>query len=135
MPDNFVDTNVLLYLTSDRPGRAERVEEVIGQDCVISVQVLNEVANVTRRRMQFSWTDTHELLTVIRGLLPVIPVTLTMHESGLALAERYRYSVYDSMLLAAALESDCSTFWSEDLQHDQIIDGRLRIIDPFRTPT
>jgi predicted nucleic acid-binding protein len=50
----------------------------------------------------------------------------------LTLAERYNLSVYDAMIAASALAAECDTLWSEDMQHGMRIDGRLRIIDPFR---
>ena len=59
------------------------------------------------------------------------PVTLKTHETGLALAERYRLSIYDGMIAAAALLAGCDRLWSEDMQDGLVIDGRLRIADPF----
>lgn len=132
MPGSFFDTNVLLYIASSDPAKAERAEAVIGRGGAISVQVLNEIANVARRKMRMSWQDTHVLLSLLRGLLTVHSVTVETHETGLALAERYNLSIYDAMILAAALHADCDTLWSEDMQHGMAIDGRLRIANPFR---
>lgn len=47
------------------------------------------------------------------------------------LGERYGYSYFDSLMLASALEQGCSILYSEDMQHGQILEGGLRIIDPF----
>jgi predicted nucleic acid-binding protein len=58
MPGSFFDTNVLVYLLSGDAGKADVVEEALSQGGIISVQVLNELANVTRRKMRFSWQDT-----------------------------------------------------------------------------
>jgi predicted nucleic acid-binding protein len=99
---------------------------------VISVQVLNEITNVARRKMGLSWTETRAFLSMIRGLLPVQPLTIEIHETGLALAERYRLSIYDAMIAASALHADCDTLWSEDLHDGIVLDGRLRIANPFR---
>src|SRR5207244_2898969 len=89
MPGSFLDTNVLLYIASVDPAKANRAEELIGAGGVISVQVLNEIANVARRKMGMSWTETRAFLSMIRGLLPAQPLTIDIHETGLALAERY----------------------------------------------
>lgn len=132
MPGNFFDSNVLLYLASNDPAKADRAETVVGRGGAISVQVLNEIANVTRRKARMSWQDTHALLALLRGLLTVHSVTVETHETGLALAERYNLSIYDAMIVAAALHADCDTLWSEDMQHGMAIDGRLRIANPFR---
>ncbi len=132
MPGNFFDTNVLLYVASGDTAKAERAEALIGSGGTISVQVLNEIANVARRKTRLSWHDTHALLSLLRGLLTVQSVTVETHETGLALAERYNLSIYDAMIVAAALDADCDSLWSEDMQHGMAIDGRLRIANPFR---
>ena len=132
MPASFFDTNVLVYIASADSAKADRAEAAIAAGGVISVQVLNELANVARRKMQMSWTETHALLTMLRGLLTVHPLTLETHEIGLELAERYGFSTYDAMIAASALHAGCDTLWSEDMQHDMVVDEGLRIVNPFR---
>jgi predicted nucleic acid-binding protein len=132
MPGSFFDTNVVMYLASGDPTKADRTESLIAGGGIISVQVLNEVANVARCKMRLSWEQTHAFLSTVRALLPVEPLTIETHETGLVLAERYRLSTYDSMIAAAALLADCDTLWSEDLQNGMLIDTRLRIANPFR---
>ena len=131
MPGRFFDTNVLLYLASGDGAKADRAEAVVAEGGAISVQVLNEAANVARRKMRLSWSDTHAFLTMIRDLLPVHPQTLRTHDVGLSLAERHGFSIYDAMIVAAALEADCDVLWSEDMHDGMVIDGRLRIANPF----
>jgi predicted nucleic acid-binding protein len=133
MPGSFIDTNVLVYIASGEPAKADRAEQILGGGGTISVQVLNELANVLRRKMRMSWTEVHDFLSIIRELLPVSPITLDIHDAGLALAERYDLSTYDAMIAAAALHADCDTLWSEDMQHGLLIDDRLRVANPFRT--
>jgi predicted nucleic acid-binding protein len=82
--------------------------------------------------MRLSWDDTAALLGPVRELLTVRPLTVETHASGLALAERYRWSVYDGMIAAAALEAGCKALWSEDLQHGMKLGEGLRIANPFR---
>ncbi|MGQ0585110.1 MAG: PIN domain-containing protein [Reyranella sp.] len=132
MPGSFFDTNVLLYVVSCDLEKADQAEKIVGSGGTISVQVLNEIANVTRRKTRMSWQDTHAFLSLLRGLLTVHPVTVETHETGLALAERYNLSIYDAMIAASALHADCDTLWSEDMQHGMALDGRLRIANPFR---
>ena len=132
MPASFFDSNVLLYVAARDPDKADKAEQILALGGSISVQVLNEVANVARRKMRLGWSETHEFLSLVRGLLVVHPVTIETHEDGLALAERYGLATYDAMIAAAALRADCDTLWSEDLQHGMLLDGRLRVLDPFR---
>jgi predicted nucleic acid-binding protein len=134
MPGSFFDTNVMVYVASGDPAKADRAEELIGAGGTISVQVLNEIANVARRKMGLSWTETRAFLSMIRGLLPVQPLTVEVHETGLALAERYGLSTWDAMIAASALHAHCDTLWSEDMEDGFVLDDRLRIVNPFHAP-
>ena len=126
----FFDTNVLLYLLSEEAGRADRAEGLLAAGGVISVQVLNEFASVASRKIGLSFSQIRELLATIRTACTVKPVDIATHEQGIALAERYRYSVYDSLILAAALQAGCHVLYSEDLHDGQRING-LTIRNPF----
>jgi predicted nucleic acid-binding protein len=106
MPGSFFDTNVLIYLTSGGPARADRVETIISNGGTISVQVLNELANVARRKMRLSWKDTRAFLFMFRGLLSVSPLTAKIHEEGVTLAERYTLSIYDALIVPSALDAN-----------------------------
>jgi predicted nucleic acid-binding protein len=132
MPGSFFDTNVLIYLASEDAAKADRAEAVISDGGAISVQVLNELTNFARRKMRMSWQETHAFLSLLRGLLNVHPLAVETHETGLALAERYNLAIDDAMIAASALDADCDTLWSEDMQHGMVIDGRLRVVNPFR---
>jgi predicted nucleic acid-binding protein len=132
MPVSFFDTNVLVTLASGHVSKADRAEATFAGGGSISVQVLNELANVARRKMQMSWDETHAFLDMLRGLLTVHPITVEIHETGLQLAERYGLSIYDSMIAASALLAGCDTLWSEDMHHGMKLDKGLRIANPFR---
>jgi predicted nucleic acid-binding protein len=132
MPASFFDTNVLLYIASGEPVKAERSEALIGAGGTISSQVLSEIANVARRKMRMSWDEAETFLFSLRGLLSIEPVTIETHERGLALARRYGLPIYDAMIAASALSADCDTLWSEDMRDTLLIDGRLRVSNPFR---
>lgn len=132
MPGSFFDTNVLVYLASGDPVKADQAEMAIAAGGATSVQVLNELSNVARRQMRLSWMETHTFLSTLRGLLTVHPVTVETHETGLALAERYNFSIFDAMIVASALHAGCDTLWSEDMQHEMALDEGVRIANPFR---
>lgn len=132
MPGSFFDTNVLVYSATDDPLKGDRAGAVIREGGTISVQVLNEFANVARIKLRRTWRETHEFLSLARQLLDVRPVTIRIHEAGLELAERYGFATYDAMIVAAALDADCSVLWSEDMQDGMLVEDRLRIVDPFR---
>jgi predicted nucleic acid-binding protein len=125
----FFDTNVLLYLiTVD--ARAEKAETLLKAGGVISVQVLNEFASVASRKYKLTWPEVREALATIRAGCEVIPLTVEVHETGLAIAEQYGFSFYDSLILAAAVEAKCRMVYSEDMQNGQVVQG-VTIRNPF----
>ena len=132
MPGSFFDTNVLIYIASGDVAKADRAEALIAGGGAISVQVLNEAASIARRKMRLSWAETDALLNGFCGLLTIHPLTLETHETGRRLAPRYGFSLYDAMIVAAALSAGCATLWSEDMQHGHEVEG-LRIINPFKS--
>ncbi len=129
----FVDSNVALYLLYANEKKANRAETVIGNGVTISVQVLNEVANVSRRKLKMSWSETNELLNGLRAVCKIEPLTIETHTRGLAVAERYGLSLYDAMIVAAALLAGCNTLFSEDRQDGLKINRRPQIRNPFES--
>lgn len=132
MPGNFFDSNVLLYIASSDSAKADQAVAAVARGGAISVQVLNEIANVARRKMRMSFAKTHTFLNMLRGLLTVHSLTVEDHETGLRLAERYGFSTYDAMIAASALHAGCDRLWSQDLQHGMQLEEGLQILDPFR---
>ncbi len=129
----FFDSNVLIYAMVSGDPRRERAQELVAQGGVISVQVLNELVAVTRRKMRMPWEDVIEALNSVRILFPSpVAITIDTHREALAIAERYGYGIYDALMLAAALEARCAILYSEDMQDGQVIDGRLTVRNPFQ---
>ena len=129
--DRFFDTNVLLYLLSADDSKADRAEAALSSGGVVSVQVLNELASVTTRKLNMSIAETRESLAVIRAVCKVVPVDEETHDKGLEIVERYGLSVYDAMIVASALLEGCETLLSEDMQDGQVLDGQLTVRNPF----
>jgi predicted nucleic acid-binding protein len=130
--EQFIDTNVLLYLLSADAAKADRVEETLAAGATISVQVLNEFAAVALRKLGMTAAEVRDALEPIMAICEVLPITVETHQRGLQIAERYRFSIYDALIIAAALDAGCSTLYTEDLQDGQIIDDALTIRNPFR---
>lgn len=127
----FVDTNVLLYLLSEDARKADLAEAVLAGRILISVQVLNEFANVARRKFMLEWPEVVEALADIRRFAEVRPVTAETHDLGISLAQRYQLSVNDAMIAAAALEAGCRILVSEDFQHGLRLQGQVTVRNPF----
>lgn len=129
--DAFFDTSVLLYLLSEDAAKADRVEELLAARGTISVQVLNEFAAVSLRKLKMPLSEVKEILGTVRAVCDVVPLTVETHDRALAIVARYGFSLYDALLVAAALIADCRRLYCEDLQHDQLIERQLRVVNPF----
>lgn len=127
----FVDTDVLLYLVSADEAKAARAEQLLAGRIVISVQVLDEFANVARRKQRLQWSAIDAVLAGVRHFSDVRALTVEDHERAIALASRHQLSVYDALIVASALHADCELLWSEDLRHGQRFGGRLTVRNPF----
>jgi predicted nucleic acid-binding protein len=131
MPGSFLDSNVLLYMATEDDAKAERSSQLLRSECVVSVQVLNEIANVLRLKRKLPWERVREFLGVVEELASVMPLDVDCHKIGMNVAEHYGFSIYDSMIVAAALQADCDILYSEDMQHGQTIDALLTVVNPY----
>jgi predicted nucleic acid-binding protein len=127
----FLDTNVLLYAFNPDDARSASAQQLIAPGAVISVQVLNEFVSVARRKLRLPWT---EILPALSAIALVIPepksVTSGIHRVAIDLSLAHGYHIYDSLIIASALEAGCTVLYSEDLQ-DGHVEG-LTIRNPFR---
>ena len=127
----FFDTSMLFYLLSDDAIKADCVEQLLAEKGVVSVQVLNEFAAVALRKLRLPIADIREILGTVRAVCSVAPLTEATHDRGLAVCERYKFSLYDSMMIASALNAGANVLYSEDLHQGQVIDRQLRVVNPF----
>ena len=128
----FFDTNILVYVVGQKDERTSKAEALVANGGVISVQVLNELASVSRRKLGLSWEDIGDALAALRVLCPsATPLTTDTHDAGLRIAAKYGFPFYDALIAAAALEAECTTLYSEDFQDGQVIEGRLTVRNPF----
>lgn len=129
--ESFFDTSALLYLLSADSHKADRIEGLLAAGGTISVQVLNEFSAVALRKLAMPVPEVREILATVRAVCRVEPVTTETHDRALVILERYGFAFYDSVLIAAALIAGCRRLYCEDLQHGQLIDRQLRVINPF----
>jgi predicted nucleic acid-binding protein len=129
--ESFFDTSVLLYLLSAEGQKADRVEELLEESGVISVQVLNEFTAVAFRKLKMPLSEIRDVLDTVRAICRTNSLNVEDHDRGVAVADRYGFSFYDSVIVASALRAGCKTLYSEDLQHRQVIDRQLTVINPF----
>lgn len=127
----FFDTNTLLYLLSSDNKKADWVSKNLQQHNVISVQVLNEFTSASLRKIKISNAELDEFLDLFTSTFQVRSLDIDTFETGVMVSRRYGYQHYDSMIIAAALQAGCERLYSEDMQHRQVIDKRLQIVNPF----
>lgn len=128
----FFDTNVLIYAVSKNDSRTAVAEELLASGGALSVQILNEFASVARRKIHMSWGEVREALDAFVVLCPSpLPITMETHERGLRIAEKCGYTIYDALVVTAALEAGCTILYSEDFHDGQTLEGQLSIKNPF----
>jgi len=126
----FFDTNILIYAQQSGP-KAQIAQALMAGGGVISVQVLNETANVLLRKFGRSWAEVEQVLADIDDVLgPALPLTGQTHRAAIGLARDHGLSIYDALIVAAALEAECDQLLSEDLQHGRRF-GALVVQNPF----
>lgn len=132
----FIDTNVLVYLysNSEKEKQTTAKKIIIESDIelLISTQVLGEFTNVLYRKYNYSIDAIKEAITDFKKNFSIISITTDMVEQSIDLMSRYKYSYWDSLIITAAIKSNCSILYSEDCQHNQVLEKKLKIINPFR---
>ena len=130
----FLDTNCIVYAHSDVDAKKQKIAQRIISELspLISTQVLQETTNVLSKKFKHSWPDVSKVIAEIISNNSVHTNTTYTILSACNLADKYRYSFYDSLIIAAALECDCNILYSEDLHDGQTIDNKLKIINPFK---
>ena len=129
--ESFFDTSILLYMLSSEAEKADRVESLLAASGVISVQVLNEFAAIAIRKLAMPLDDVREILDTVRSICHTAPLTVDDHDRAGLVMEHYKFSFYDSVIVASALQAGCKILYTQDLQHGQVIDQRLRVVNPF----
>lgn len=129
----FLDSNIVLYALGAQERQHKIAHTLLSAKPTISTQVINECSHVLRRKQRLSPESVRMQMEALNKVVRLVDVNLQDIRAAWALAERYGYSHFDSLILATALTAACTILYSEDMQHQQVIDGRLTIINPFVT--
>lgn len=131
----FLDTNILIYVYSaDEPKKqsiALQLLDSFEDNVIISKQVINELSNILLKKFKLGSDQVENVLLEIDNVLPIADFDLTTQIKALKLKNRYQFQYYDALIVATALENNCTVVYSEDMQHEMLIDGSLKIINPF----
>lgn len=135
----FIDTNIFVYAKLKPETEAKKHLDAaaflhaLNIPVVVSTQVLNELANVLLKNGIAAGLARQSVRSVAQDCY-VAPITLSTVEQAWTVKLRYQYSYWDSLILAGALETNCTILYTEDLQHDQVIFDKLTIKNPFKSP-
>lgn len=131
----FIDTNIWIYLYAKEPNeKFIIIQDVLADSSktiISSTQVLGEIFNVLVRKKLVDLDEAKEIIIEITNNLLVVEIDTPKVLKALEIHTRYKYSYWDSLILATALITNCSQVYSEDLQHGQKIENTIKIINPF----
>ena len=129
----FIDTNILVYLSSTEKTKKDKAKQLIYKqdNAIISTQVLSEFSNVVYKKKIFVHEKLIEFLQVFTKNFEVEIITPATVIEAIRIKEKYKFSLWDSMIISAALQANCNILYSEDMQHNQVIENKLKVINPF----
>ncbi|MCL2095328.1 MAG: PIN domain-containing protein [Oscillospiraceae bacterium] len=132
----FVDTNVFIYMQSEKGKQKKELSELAinNLNCITSAQVLSEICNVFTKQFAVDIDLTKQFIDAVLSTCEVVVIRQEWIKKALDIKKRYGYSYYDSLVIAAALESGCAYLLSEDLSDGQIIESKLEIINIYLRP-
>lgn len=134
MTDNpTLDTNILIYaFGKEDDTRKQIAKQIIAKCNIISLQVVNETVCVLLKKFKFSPEELEKVVEFAKQKFIISELNINTLDQTLKIYARYGFSFWDSMMVASAINNHCPILYSEDLHHNQIIEGKLQIINPFR---
>jgi predicted nucleic acid-binding protein len=130
----FLDTNVLIYAFATSDPRKAACERLLAQGGVVSVQILNEFANVSHRKLALGWDEIAKRIETVKALVePPVALSVDIHDAARDIARTRKIAFYDALVVAAALAANCAVLMTEDLQPGAKF-GSLEVRNPFIAP-
>lgn len=131
----LIDTNLWIYLYAKTPqAKYLKVRQIVDENfsfIVVSVQVLGELYHVLTRKNFCIREEAKRIILETTDVFPILEIDALNVANALDINEKYGFSYWDSLLIATALHNDCRILYSEDMQHNQLIEDKVRIINPF----
>jgi predicted nucleic acid-binding protein len=136
----FVDTNIWVYAYLDTDNTQSHNKHLKAVEClqrlyrdtemIISTQVLSEYYSALLKN-KIDDLDIQESSRQLTQAIEVVALSKNTVTNSYLIRNRYRYSYWDSLIIASALEHGCTKLISEDMQNGQFIEDRLSISNPF----
>ncbi len=129
----FLDTNLLIYYYSEDEGEKGLMVRnlILSKEVVISTQIINEFSYIMLRKKKKKTDLIRAIIEEWRNIFEIEDLTPGLSIEALSLHKKYKFSFWDSLVIAAAIKSNCTTLFTEDLQHEQVINNQLKVCNPF----
>lgn len=127
-----LDSNILIYAFADNNDfRKSIAKDIIAKCNIISIQAVNETSYILLKKFKLPKEQLEQVIQFMKNQFIISNLTINILDQTITLCKKYNFSFWDSMMIAAALDNHCSIIYTEDLSHDQLIENRLRIVNPF----
>ena len=129
----FYDTNTIVYLYDETEVQKQKTihQSFALVQPVISTQVLNEMSNIMLKKIKAEISTVDTIIDNLRDFTEIVRVDVAHIKKALVIKEKYKYSYYDSLIIASALEVKCKILYTEDMQHGHLINNELTIVNPY----
>ena len=131
----FIDSNIWVYFAtknkSEKQLRSYKIIKDNYSEISVSTQVLGEIFNVLKKKTTLKSEEIAEIVIKYSDEFPVLAIDKKHLAKAIDIHLKYHYSYYDSQVIATALLSNCAILYSEDLHHQQVIEDKLTIINPY----
>ena len=127
----FADTNIVVYAVGQDSDKRTKARQILVDGVTVSAQVINETVNVLTRKQGVNLVVAHEVAESLLDLCKVVSVDESTIREAIRLTRRYKLSHWDSLIVAAALMAGCEKLYSQDMQHGQVFDEQLKVVNPF----
>ncbi len=132
----LIDTNLWIYLYSKvPPEKYQKVRELVDENfdaIIVSTQVLSELYNALTKKKYRTKDEAEAIIIEMIATFPIMEIETVNILKAIEMNKRHQYSYWDSSVIATALLHNCHTLYSEDLQHNQLIENSLHIMNPFQ---
>lgn len=132
MNDIFIDSNICVYaFDKSAPQKQQKAFDLLKERPVISSQVVIESYNACHKKIELPENICEECVLYLTNISRIVEINGTTIRSAIIIKRKYLFSFLDSMIVASALDANCTVLYSEDMQHKQVIENKLTIVNPF----
>jgi predicted nucleic acid-binding protein len=128
----FVDSNVIIYTVGNDKVKKARAKEILKSGPIISTQVMNEIINVMAKKLKIKYPLISDVISKIEDFCKIETIKMKTVRKAISIAEKYRYTYFDSLIIASAIENHCEILYTEDMQSNQKIEADLTLVNPFK---